>query len=45
MNLEASGLLTGLVRNSFIDEQLYRFVKLDAEYAKLLKLTQKQGWW
>jgi outer membrane protein assembly factor BamA len=43
MNLEASGLLTGLVRNSFIDEQLYRFVKLDAEYAKLLKLTQKTG--
>ncbi|MGN7784692.1 BamA/TamA family outer membrane protein [Niabella sp. 22666] len=43
MNLEASGLLTGLVRNSFIDEQLYRFVKLDAEYAKLLKLSQKTG--
>ncbi|MCH5715248.1 hypothetical protein [Niabella hibiscisoli] len=44
MNLEASGLLTGFVRNSFIDEQLYRFVKLDAEYAKLLKLSQKPGW-
>lgn len=43
MNLEASGLLTGLVRNRFIDEQLYRFVKMDAEYARLLKLTQKTG--
>jgi len=43
LNMEASGLLTGLVRNSFIDEQLYRFVKLDAEYAKLLKLSQKTG--
>ncbi|WP_114789735.1 BamA/TamA family outer membrane protein [Niabella yanshanensis] len=43
MNLEASGLLTGMVRNSFIDEQLYRFVKLDAEYAKLIKLSQKTG--
>lgn len=43
MNLEASGLLTGMVRNRFIDEQLYRFVKLDAEYAKLLKLSQKTG--
>ncbi|WP_346237905.1 BamA/TamA family outer membrane protein [Niabella insulamsoli] len=43
MNLEASGLLTGLVRNSFIDEQLYRFVKLDAEFAKLIKLSSKTG--
>ncbi|MCH5600531.1 BamA/TamA family outer membrane protein [Niabella ginsengisoli] len=43
MNFESSGLLTGLVRNSFIDEQLYRFIKLDAEYAKLIKLSSKTG--
>ncbi|MGC4234789.1 MAG: BamA/TamA family outer membrane protein [Niabella sp.] len=43
VNLEASGLLSGLIRNKFIDDQLYRFVKLDAEYAKLVKLTSKTG--
>ncbi|MFT4095127.1 MAG: BamA/TamA family outer membrane protein [Niabella sp.] len=43
MNLEASGLLTGFIKNKFIEEQLYRFVKIDAEYAKLLKLTSKTG--
>lgn len=43
MNLEASGLLTGMIHNKFIEEQLYRFIKIDAEYAKLLKLTDKTG--
>lgn len=39
-NFEESGLLTGLIRNDFLDKHLYRFVKLDAEYAKLLKWTK-----
>ncbi|GAB3414174.1 BamA/TamA family outer membrane protein [Niabella aquatica] len=43
VNLEASGLLAGLIHNKFIDEQLYRFVKFDAEYAKLIKFTPKTG--
>lgn len=43
LNLEASGLLAGLVSNPFLDEQLYRFVKLDAEYARLFKLSSKTG--
>ncbi len=43
LNLEASGLLSGLVRNPFLDEQLYRFIKVDAEYARLFKLTSKTG--
>ncbi|WP_245729140.1 BamA/TamA family outer membrane protein [Niabella drilacis] len=34
-NFEESGLLTGMIRNSFLDQHLYRFVKLDVEYAKL----------
>ncbi|MGJ7031945.1 BamA/TamA family outer membrane protein [Niabella hirudinis] len=36
-NFEESGLLTGMVRNPFMDQHLYRFVKLDVEYAKLYK--------
>lgn len=43
LNLEASGLLTGMVHSKFIDEQLYRFIKADAEYAKLLKLGSQSG--
>jgi outer membrane protein assembly factor BamA len=39
-NLEYSGLLAGLIRNKFLDEQLYRFVKLDLEYARMIKWTR-----
>ena len=39
-NLEQSGLLTGVVRNSFLDEQLYRFIKLDAEFARLIRFPK-----
>lgn len=39
-NMEESGGLTGLIRNKFIDEQLYRFIKIDAEYARLIKWTK-----
>lgn len=40
-NIEASGLLTGFIKNSFIEKELYRFIKADVEYAKLYKLTKK----
>ncbi|GAB3015532.1 BamA/TamA family outer membrane protein [Niabella terrae] len=43
LNLEESGLLTGMIRNDFIDDQLYRFIKLDAEFAKLFKLSEKSA--
>lgn len=43
MNFEASGLLTGLIKNKFIEDELYRFIKFDAEYAKLIKLTNRTG--
>ncbi len=36
-NFEESGLLTGMIRNEFLDTQLYRFVKMDAELAKLFR--------
>ena len=43
LNIEASGLGLGLLHTKFIDDQLYRFVKFDAEYAKLYKFTSKTG--
>jgi outer membrane protein insertion porin family len=36
-NIEASGLLTGLIRTKFLDSSLYRFVKLDVEFARLVR--------
>jgi outer membrane protein assembly factor BamA len=39
-NLEQSGLLTGMIRNSFLDKQLYRFIKLDAEFAHLIRFNK-----
>lgn len=39
-NIEESGLLTGMIRNSFLDKHLYRFVKLDVEVARLIKFTK-----
>lgn len=40
LNMEQSGLVTSLIRNSFIDSQLYRFIKLDMEYARLIKWSK-----
>lgn len=40
INLEEAGLLTGLIRNSFLDRELYRFVKLDVEFARLIRLPK-----
>ncbi|MET0637547.1 MAG: BamA/TamA family outer membrane protein [Chitinophagaceae bacterium] len=36
-NVEESGLLTGMIHNSFLDTQLYRFIKMDIELAKLFR--------
>ena len=33
-NTEISGLLTGLIHNKFLDDNLYRFIKIDAEAIK-----------
>lgn len=33
-NIEESGLLTGLIRNNFMDKHLYRYVKTDVELAR-----------
>lgn len=41
-NLEESGLITGMIRNPFLDSQLYRFVKIDAEYSRSVKFTKKE---
>jgi outer membrane protein assembly factor BamA len=38
-NMEESGLLTGLIRNNFLDKHLYRFVKVDAEFARLIRYS------
>ncbi|MDZ4794187.1 MAG: BamA/TamA family outer membrane protein [Bacteroidota bacterium] len=39
-NAEISGLLTGLVNNKFLDENLYRFIKLDAELIRKLNFAK-----
>jgi outer membrane protein insertion porin family len=36
-NIEESGLFTGVFHNKFLDTNLYRFVKLDVEFARLIK--------
>ncbi len=33
-NFEESGLVTGLIRNKFLDSNLYRYIKLDAEFVQ-----------
>jgi len=41
VNAEVCGLLTGLIKHSkFLDSNLYRFAKLDAEYIKKIKLNK-----
>ncbi|MEO5563466.1 MAG: BamA/TamA family outer membrane protein, partial [Chitinophagaceae bacterium] len=40
VNFEEAGLLTGLIRNSFLDRELYRFVKLDAEFSRLIRFPK-----
>jgi outer membrane protein insertion porin family len=38
--LEFSGLLAGLIPGSFIKKELFRFIKLDAEYKKNIKINK-----
>lgn len=40
VNMEESGLLTGIIRSPFLDSQLYRFIKLDAEFAYLMRFPK-----
>lgn len=37
VNVEESGLLTGLIRSPFLDKQLYRFIKTDIELARKIQ--------
>jgi outer membrane protein assembly factor BamA len=39
-NAEASGLLLGLLRNRFLDTNLYRFIKVDAEFARKIQIRK-----
>ena len=40
-NLEVCGLLTGLIKNNkFLDSNLYRFIKLDAEFIQKIQLNK-----
>lgn len=44
-NLEYSGLLTGLIRSDFLDRNLHRFVKLDAEFSQNHKIRRSAFAW
>jgi outer membrane protein assembly factor BamA len=44
-NLETSGLLLGLVPSKFLDSNLYRFVKLDAEFRQTHKIRRTELAW
>lgn len=39
-NLEVAGVLAGMIRNRFFDSALYRFVKFDAEFTRLIRFTK-----
>jgi outer membrane protein insertion porin family len=39
-NVEESGLLTGLLRNQFLDTNLYRYIKLDAEFSRKIQFVK-----
>lgn len=45
VNLEASGLTSGLIRNPFLDSNLYRFVKLDAEFRQVHQMGKSAFAW
>ena len=40
VNLEESGLLTGMIRNKFLDSNLFRFVKLDVDLAHKIQFKK-----
>ena len=39
-NIEYSPLIVGLIKSDFFDKELYRFIKFDAEYARLVRFTK-----
>lgn len=44
-NLEASGLVSGLLRSKFLDSNLYRFIKLDADFRQTIKIRRSAFAW
>jgi outer membrane protein assembly factor BamA len=44
-NLESSGLLTGLFKSKTLDENLHRFIKLDAEFRQTYKIRRSAFAW
>ncbi len=44
-NLESSGLLTGLSHSKFLEENLHRFIKLDAEFRQNYKIRRSAFAW
>jgi outer membrane protein assembly factor BamA len=44
-NVEASGLLTGLIRSNFLDSNLYRFIKLDADFRQTHTIRRSAFAW
>ena len=42
---ETSGLVSGLIKNSFLDSNLYRFIKLDAEFTQTRKIRRTAIAW
>ena len=39
-NIEESGLLTGFIHNQFLDSNLYRFLKVDIEFARKVQFNK-----
>lgn len=39
-NTEVSGLITGLIRNNFLDTNLFRFIKADAEFTRKISINK-----
>ncbi|MBM3417121.1 MAG: hypothetical protein FJY20_11955 [Bacteroidetes bacterium] len=39
-NTEVSGLLSGLIKNDFLDSNLFRFIKVDAEFARKININR-----
>ncbi|MGQ0738833.1 MAG: BamA/TamA family outer membrane protein [Bacteroidota bacterium] len=40
LNVEVSGLLSGLIKNDFLDTNLFRFIKVDAEFARRINFNK-----
>lgn len=39
-NIEVSGLLSGLIKNDFLDSNLFRFLKVDLEFARKISMNR-----